>query len=142
MWQNKGIVNETIPNPAAGADWVHTVILRQGIAARRLIAAFGIYTSGGAAANREVNLQMDDGSAAVVVESLAPVVIVASQTRRLQWALNFGLLSTSGVAANQIHTSLADGMYLFPGFRVRATTLNIQAADQWSAVRLVFEEWG
>lgn len=129
------LYSQVVANPAAGADWTQTVPtgarwLLHGIAATLVTAV--------AAGNRQPLLIIDDGTSTLVLQDTA-LTQAASLTNIWDWAPG---TPTTGLAAGTNNViALPFPIPLFAGWRIRTSTTAIQAADQWSGIRLLVEEW-
>ena len=125
----------SVAQPAAGADWVQTVPT----GARWIL--HGIYATLATAiavANRQPLLLFDDGTNKLVAANTA-LVQAASLTEDWAWSPT---VSTTGLFQSNVNeVQLPFPVPLSAGWRVRTLTGAIQAADQWSAIRLLVEEW-
>lgn len=121
-------------NPAAGAEFSETVPTN---ARWRLISLYAQLVTGAAVANREPALVIDDG-ATNVHASAVHTSQAASLTHQHVWSIN------NQRAAMNVHTvhpaPLPDGI-LMGGYRIRSSTANIQAADDYAAPLMLVEEW-
>jgi len=122
-----------IGNPAAGADWSQTVptaarwLVRGGTAT--LVTAIAVAT-------RQVAIVIDDGA-----NTLMTIEAGVSQAASLTQI--YSLLpgqTTSTLISTQLPIYLPPDLRLLAGWRIRTSTGAIQAADQWSAIRLLIEE--
>ncbi len=123
-----------VPNPAAGADWAQAVPTG---ARWRLVSLQATLSTSVVVANRNPGLVFDDG-ANIFWSAPSQRISAASSALAYSWG-NQGV-----VALTTASTGSGDTMppeYLFAGFRVRATTVALQAADQWSGINLLVEEW-
>jgi hypothetical protein len=122
-------ISQSIANPAAGADWVFTVP-----AAKQYIlksAYFTLVTSA-TVATRSVLLVIDDGA-----NRLFRGDTNATQAASLTQIYSAGSGTIGQTAAIQTNTiGLPTDMPLAAGWRVGTQTLNIQAADQFTGIRL------
>lgn len=124
--------------PAAGADISETM---PASCTRRLRTISATLVTAVAAANREAQLQITDGSLNVQCLSPSAFTQAASLTRRYTWAIG-----CTNVQGAQSTTTLAPiGDILLESFsslpKIQTVTTNIQAADQWSAPAYEVEEW-
>jgi hypothetical protein len=126
--------NVAVGNPAAGADWTYTVPagLRQ-----RFIGAVAQLTASAAVANRTVILVLDDGTN-TLASATSPVPQTASQAIVYE-AGNWPY--SQSVAGVSTYLTFPPGIVLMGGSRVRVSTVNLQAADQWSVIRVYVESW-
>lgn len=122
--------------PAAGADITETVpFFRRWT----LLSLQANLTTAVAAANRQVVAVYDNG----VPNNFFIGPSYFSQAASLLESYSFfpGLISIAALNANNPLGALLP-MPLRGGYRIRTSTLNIQAADQWSAPNYTFLEWG
>ncbi len=121
-------------NPAAGADWTFTVAAGQRLRLESLSAQLVAANAGVA---RAVELIVDDG-----VNVLLRVAANATQPINTTARYSIGALSTpSTIIATDLIINIPTPLILEPGWRVRTNTVNINPADQWSAIWLNVEEW-
>jgi hypothetical protein len=121
-------------NPAAGADWTLTALPGQRLAVKSFSATFAAAV---AAASRNITVIVDDGVNIVWQDDLN-VAVTASQTVSVN-ATQTNV--TTGIVPTTLFVVLPPGLILMPGWRLRASTANIQGADQWSAIWFNVEEW-
>lgn len=122
------------PNPAAGADWTFT---SPSNSRARLDSFNAVFTASAAAANRQIQLAVDDGANTVWADDVAANV-TASQV------VNVAATQTNvpiGIVLTTLHCVFPPGLILPAGWRVRTNTAAIQAGDQWSAIWLNVEDW-
>lgn len=129
----RALVVTAVAAPAAGAEIVATIPTAR--RARFQSLYFDLVTAV-AAANRQVGLIVDDG-ADILWRELAADVQTASLTRHYV-AAPIGFEHALRVDLAQL--SIPVELWLRGGWRIRTTTAAIQAADQYSAIRLVTEE--
>jgi hypothetical protein len=133
---SNGYVTSTLlSNPGAGADWTYTV---PNLSRQRLVAVTATLTTGVAVANRLVNLIIDDG-ANVLANIPSQVTLAASLVNSYTFADSVDGLAAPFNGATMMATP--SNCLLFGGWRVRSSTANIQAADQWSAITLHTIAW-
>lgn len=123
-----------IANPAAGADWSVTVPT----GARWSIRG-GTFTfvAGAAAGNRFARIVFDDG-AVILHNTGLDQTLVATNAR----VMSLAPVEYVPVAdANDAFVLAPLPMPLFAGWRMRSTTSGILAADQWSNIQMLVEEW-
>lgn len=130
----------TVANPAAGADWT----VQFGPTAReRIISANAQLLTSAAVANRIVRAQLLDGAGNLVYQGPPNQVIAAGVTAQVSIspATNQATTDTTSVGiplppgphlTNQTGASVAS---------LKTVTLNLQAGDQWSNIRVLVEEW-
>lgn len=115
-------VSETVPT---GARW-------------ELLAITMLLTSNATVSNRGANLTLDDG--ANVYGRFAHVLFVtAGLAAQLTWAAGVAVIA-AGNAVRQT-SPIPAGNRLGAGHRIRTSTDNIQAGDQFSAIRYLVREW-
>lgn len=120
--------------PGAGADWTITVP----VGARwRPIALLASLATSATVATRQAQILLDDGA-----NVFAQMSGNDGQAASLTFA--YTLASSNGVGAmapTDALIPLPDWTVLLAGYRIRSSTLSIQAADQWTAQQLLVEEW-
>lgn len=126
--------NITVAAPAAGAELSFGATLHT---ASMLHSIFFTLTTAVAAANREVTLVLDDGT--------TPITQIPSgftQLASLSHSYCFALGVTQFAGAQVLlHVAPVPPVQLFPGWRIRTLTTNLQAADQYSAAKMFLEQW-
>jgi hypothetical protein len=120
--------------PAAGAE-INEVV--PSTTRWRLLAFRYTLTTAVAAANRESNLQIDDGVNPYATET-ASFTQIASLAFIYSWSIGF--TRQAALQSNLISSALP-GFIVEAGHRIRTSTSNIQAADQYSAPQYLVEEW-
>lgn len=130
-----GVISSVVISaPAAGADF--TVSVPAG-ARYRLISLFATLTTAVAVANRGVTLVVDDG-----VNILGQYPAQTVQAASLAVGYTFGDSVTGQASVQGFESVSTPGMmFLGQNWRIRSVTSNIQAADQWSAGRMLIQEW-
>lgn len=114
--------------PAAGADWSVKV---PGGHAWRLISVYAQLVTAAAVADRQVNLVLNDNIADFLV--LPPVAVqAASLTNTYSWVEHGNQAQVGTVQALELPEVI-----LPAGWTVKVSTTNLQAADQWTAPRLL-----
>jgi len=131
-----GVVRSVqIANPAAGADFTITVPTG---ARWELVSASALFTTAAAVANRHTLLVVDDG-ANIVYESAQTTAQIASLAIQHSWGQAIAASTDAGGLSDV--NPLPARIALVGGWRVRSSTGNIQAADQWSAIFISVREW-
>lgn len=123
-----------VTNPAAGADWNQTVPTG---ARWRVLTGNFLFTASAAVANRFPAIIFDDG----VNELYATAwdnAVTAGTAPRVSLGPQRYVATNDG---NSQAIAYIGNLALFAGWRVRSLTTAIQAADQWSAINLLVEEW-
>ncbi len=123
-----------VANPAAGADWTFTVPTTTRM---RIVSLAATLTTAVAVANREPQIIIDDGvntywEAEVAVNIPASTVNVITAT---------ALSIPNGIVTTTQNIPIPPALILPNGHRLRTNTVGIQAADQWSAIWILLEEW-
>lgn len=121
--------------PAAGAEISEVV---PSFARWDLLSIRATLTTSAAAANRDPALLLDD-STNVFFEAIVPAHQTASAAWRTTWAQ--GIQPLYPITNGPMLSALPVGVRLGPAYRIRTSTLNIQAADQWSAIQYLVREW-
>ena len=125
----------SVTSPAAGADWTQTVPT----GARWLL--HGIYATlatSATAGSRNPLLLVDDGTNRLGAQDTALTQGV-SLTNDWTWVPG---TPTTGLFATPVNVvDLPFPMPMFAGWRIRTLTAALSATDQWSAIRLLVEEW-
>lgn len=129
------IVQLDITNPAAGADWVHTVPDRHII---RPLALNYLLTADATVISRLSQLRLRDPSADVIALTQPTLVQTASTVITYSSSINPFILNSIGNAADYVPMP---EIRLPQGFDLGTATQNLQAADQYSAISFTFEEW-
>lgn len=121
-------------NPLAGNDWIYTVPAN---ARQRVQSLASVLTTSATAGSRNVSLIVDDGANVVWQHDLAASIPVSTIEVVTATSTN----APTGVIATTQAMVLPPGIVLEPGHRIRTSTANISATDQWSAIWLLLEEW-
>jgi hypothetical protein len=121
-------------DPVAGAEISETVPAGRMWILRALSATF---VADATVANRTPLLFCDDGGANTFAQSGDSAAVTAGQTINYAWANSYVRI----ISNTTIHVQLASALRLPAGFRIRTTTLNLQAGDNWGAPRLFVEEF-
>jgi len=129
------LVVAAVGNPAAGADWVYT---QTAFTRARIIGTSATFTAAAAVANRETQLVIDTGAPPDIVTGIPNQVVVAGAVVKVS-----GTTAPVSAAPNvpDVSVGLPAETVIGQGSRVRSNTINIQAADQWSNIRLFLEQW-
>lgn len=132
------LINVGVGNPGAGADWIKPLPVNT---RWRIQSIFALLTASAAVANRQVSIILQNSAA-----SMWQAVSIANQTASQATAYSFGAI-TPYVPSNP----LIQVIPIPPGFilgnisglsaQILTSTLNIQAADQWTQMALYVEEW-
>lgn len=122
-------------NPGAGADFSVSVPLG---ARWRVIAWRGTLTTAVAVANRDVSITYNNG-ATVMAESPSGLVLAASSANTYCY---FDGATLNATAFNgRTVAPLPGNCFLQRGFSIQTATTGIQAADQWSGITMIVQEW-
>lgn len=125
---------EAQADPPAGADFAITV---PGRATWELIALRAVLVVDATVATRAVHLMLDDGTR-VYCEVPQSRTQIASETWTYTWARDLGYAANDTTAFAQLLG--IPSIALPPGHRIRASTANLQAADNWAAPVLLVRE--
>lgn len=121
--------------PAAGADISETVpLFRRWI----LLTIQAALTTSAAVANRNPLWQIDDG-VNIVFTSVSFQNQAASLVIRYQ---GFNNLQTAAALNGNFPLNLPIPFPVRGGYHLKTSTVNLQAADQWTAPIYIFLEWG
>jgi hypothetical protein len=126
------IQKDTVGNPAAGTDWTFTVPANDRV---RTMMVLAILVTSATVATRQAKLVIDDG-----VSNLAIIPAAAAQLASLTQIYTFSPGAPNvGVLGTALQTGMMQGFTAIGGYRIRSSTDNIQAGDQWSAIALTNE---
>ncbi len=120
--------------PAAGADWTQTVPTSARWRVRGFTASL---TTSAVAGTRQPQIQVTDG-VNVLFTIDAANTLAASLTAAFSWVPGY---PNTPLAVATRTTFIPLDLTLFAGWIIRASTVNIQAGDQWTAPRFAIEEW-
>lgn len=123
-----------VANPAAGTDWAFTAGGQQRVSVLSFTAQF---TASAAAANRQIQVIIDDGANTVWQTSVL-VNVTAGQVAVVSGAQSN---APQGIVALALTVVIPPGIILPPLWRLRTSTTGIQGGDQWSLIWLSVEEW-
>jgi hypothetical protein len=127
----------TVGNPAAGADWSIPI----GPSAQRRWRVQSLNAqllTSAVVANRIPRLQLLDDAGNLVWQSAPSQVIVASTTAQVSAGQGQATATTDTTTVNVV---LPGSTFMAGSAAIRSSTLNIQAADQWSNIFMEVEEW-
>lgn len=128
------IHSQQVANPAAGTDFTLTVPANT----RWRIKSFdATLTTSAAVANRNVQIAIDDGANSVWAHDVA-ATIAASTSNTI---VGTGTNAPTGVVTTIQSVVIPPDLIIPAGFRIRSATINLQAADQWSSIFFLVEEW-
>jgi len=122
-------------DPAAGSEVSHSVPTN---AMWELLGIRLQLTTDATVANRRVHIIIDDGSVA-----LLDIPVGLDQTANLTyWYYLFtnAPLLTAAVG-RVVNAPIPPGLRLKEGWRIRTSTTNLQAGDNWAAPRFYVKEW-
>ena len=121
-------------DPAAGIEVIEAVPTNARWRVRSLRAALVTAVT---AATRTVGLVIDDATTTFLAFTSGTTQI-ASLTRTYNVG-DFGFLPTA--VGGDIYFCLPEQPHLFQGWRIRTSTTNLQAGDNWGAPQMEIEEW-
>lgn len=124
----------SVSNPAAGADATYTVT-----GPCQIAAVTATLTTSATVANRFLHLQVLDLSSTVVVDMPGSGAVVASSSLTAYWEQG---LSNTSAGISGTAASAAPLLTLQTGWTIKIHVNAIQAADQLSAITLVFNTAG
>lgn len=123
-----------VGNPAAGADWNVSVPTN---ARWKVICARMQLVTGAAVANRAVESNVDDGAASYAIGD-GNLSVPASTTVNVSF---MGGIPTIATNYTDVNVATPPGLWQPATHRYSSRTLGIQAADQFSLINLLVEEW-
>jgi len=129
---NKRVVSVT--NPSAGADWSRT---GQSFAVWEIEYFNAVLTTSAVPGNRNVQLELTDGTTVTWVGNPSGSIPASTTANVSGSPLNV----TSTVIATNIFVPFPARTYMTSADVVKVVTVNLDAADQWSAIRLLVREW-
>jgi len=122
-------------DPAPGSELSETVPTN---AVWRLLALRVTFTTDPTVVNRGVRLEFDDGS--TVIFTTPDVVAQAAGETRTYFFATLGESRIGTVGKGVIQITIPD-LLLSEGYRVRTSTVNLQAGDDFLTPTLFVEEW-
>ena len=121
--------------PAAGADWV---ITNQTNTVWEVESFVDTFVASAAVANRQVQIEIRDGSGTPIYRGSAITSITASQTANVS---GVQLAPYVSAIATDIPIPLPPRNYVPPSGTIRSITVGIQAGDQWGSPQAAVREW-
>jgi hypothetical protein len=128
------VLSVQVANPAAGADWTLVVPGFRRFSIQSFQATF---TASAAVANRNISVIVDDGVNTVWTHD-ASAAVTAGQAVQV---VATGTSAPVGVITTVLPIVLPPSLRIFAPMRVRVSTGNIQAGDQWSSIWFLVEQW-
>jgi len=129
------LISQALANPAAGADFTFTFNANS----RSWLHAFtATLTTSSTAANRTPVFYLKDSGGNAIWSLGSSAAQVASKA--LEYNLGEAATVTVDATGNYVITMPSE-VYMYGAWTLSSTTANIQAADQWSAIRALFEQW-
>jgi hypothetical protein len=126
------ILSFQVANPAAGADWTLVVPGFRKFYVQSFQAQF---VASAAVANRNISVIVDDGVNAVWTHDVSAAV-TAGQTVQV---VGSGTSAPVGIVPTILPLVLPPGLRLTNTMRIRSSTANLQAGDQWSNIWFLVE---
>lgn len=124
-----------VPTPAVGQEWS---IACPGEAIWRVLMLRFRFVTSAVVDNRIVSLRVDDTTDAFLQ---LPSSNVETANSDQQYSSFPGAQAASLVATAWILPMPTDGIVLLPGFRLRSETRLIDVGDQYSAIRMLVEQY-
>lgn len=124
-----------VTNPAAGAEWIHTVPTGKFWRIRSILHRL---TTDATVANRESRLNIDDG-VFNLWQSQNDIAQTASTGVYYNYAPGCGIGEVASPSSDSRQYSLP-ALILLPGYRIRSTTVGIVAGDQYTNIRIMVDE--
>lgn len=132
------LVSLALTTPAAGADFSQAVFGNQRWRIRAVRAQLATSAAAGA---RQPTLQLTDGANVFMVIGQSATQL-ASLTQLWSWVPGWAAAPVSvPFATAEVMAFLPPDLQLDGNFVLQSRTANLQGGDQWSAIRLLFEEW-
>lgn len=131
-WLQRTII---VPDPVAGANWLVTVGAGR---EWEVLSVTAKLTTSAVVADRLAAVVMVDAAAVQIWNSSRSAAITASSAVRLTWAVNTPHANT--ITTDTLVDGLPNIFRLQPNEQVSGVALNMQAADQWSGIRLRVRE--
>ena len=128
------MLSNTVNTPAAGLDWTEVVPLGLQWIVRSVVATL---TTSATVANRQPHFQVLDAGARVVVDAPMSAAQVAATTNIYSWFPGASPVNPTGELVAGIPMELR----VPQGFTIRVATTGLQAADQWTLVTLLTEQF-
>lgn len=123
------------PQPAAGADFTFNVT---GGNMWELLSFRATLVTSAAVANRVPSLNFSDADGKLLATFGTGTNVVASTTSQYTWAIGVGYT----VLTSPFLLGLPSPAIPLPnGYRISLGTVALDAADQWSNIRMVVREW-
>jgi len=123
-----------VGNPAAGADWTTTVPANTQWILR---SVYALLATDAVAPVREAALQIKDGGGVRLMLSNSIDTVAASTNSNISWFPASGAVTDARFNLGVIPPEYR----LLPGWTISTSTLNLDAGDQWSNIRLTVEEF-
>jgi hypothetical protein len=125
----------TVGNPAAGADWLYTVPAGTRL---RISSWSAVLTTSATVSNRFVQALIKTSAGAIGWQAISSQAIAASTTAQVSAAP--GQYTATGILLS-VTAPLPSPCILLAQEQIGTLTQNLQAADQWSSIRLLTESW-
>lgn len=123
------IINNSVGNPAAGVDWVFT---NPTGARATVMGVFAQLVTSAAAATRTATLKITDGANIAFLVDATATQIASITNQYTGYCGGFA----GGSGGTHIYWPLPAPYLLGTGWTIGTVTNNIQAADQWSLIRV------
>lgn len=128
------LLSQAVSSPAAGADWSYAVPALQRLSLTMVQAQL---VTSAAAATRTATLKITDGANTLALID-ATTTQIASLTNQYT---GYGNGFPAGSGGTHLYWPLPSPLILGPTWTIGTVTNNIQAADQWSLIRLSGLYW-
>lgn len=138
MTRDLGQVDLVTPaDPAAGADVTQTIPANE---IWKVAVVCGVFTCGVAVANRQLFCQLETGGGAIIWRTVS----INNQTAGITYTFTFGITLTAtqnGTAPNISTNVVLPDTRCLQSTVLRVSAVNIQAADDFSAVTITRARW-
>ncbi len=129
------LFNPTIANPASGGDWTY---LTPNNRRYELVGCRFVFTTDANVANRNINLAISVG---VDIKIAIPMAVVQPASTSFKYQYLQGVYNNTLLPSNNEVMALPPRLFIPANYLISTTTVNIQVADQFSDIELIFNSW-
>ena len=129
------LFNPTVANPASGADWFY---LTPNNRRYELVGVRFVMTTDANVANRNINLQISVG---VDIKVAIPMSVVQPASTSFKYQYLQGVHAPTLLPSNNELMALPPRLFIPANYLISTTTVNIQVADQFTDIELLFNTW-
>jgi len=141
FWPQSGgnVRVQNVTNPGAGNEWVYTCPTTPAPGMmQRVLSLFFILTCDATVANRTVQYNVQDSGANKLAGVVYGLNQTASQAREYVLMPGFPRADTN---LFNINLGWLPQIVLAPGYILRSNTVNLQAGDAYSSIRITLQEY-